>query len=153
MGRRKLMVDPDESALLGSRYRCENCRKEFYIPWRCTGWAWAMDGRKCCSYGCMRALERIREELEQTKKLDSKVFRMYEDWARGMTGMELAAKYGGNANSISTRLNLLEATHPKICHRIRQETGGRRRANDTAGGSGGAGAAGGRPRKERDGEP
>lgn len=153
MGRRKLMVDPDESALLGSRYLCEYCKKEFYIPWRCTSWAWTMDGRKCCSYTCMRNMERIRDELEAEKKRDSKIFRMYEDWAQGMTGAELSAKYGIDKKNLYTRLNLLEATHPRICHMIRQENGGVQRANDTAGSGGGTGKTGGRPRKERDGEP
>lgn len=152
MGRRKLMVDPDESALLGSKYKCEYCRKTFYVPWRCTSWGWKMNGRMCCSYTCMRALERIRDEVDTEKKLADKTFQMYADWTVGMSWDEMERKWGETRKNIYSRLELLEAAHPKVCYRIRQENGGMARVTDTAGSSGGTGKAGGRPRKERDGE-
>jgi len=140
MGRRKKIPVESETdrAMLGNRYKCAYCGKAFHIPWHnVEEWGWAVGSRACCSYTCMRALDRLLDEIELEKKRSSRSFRMYEDWAAGMSCLELQEKYQEQYGNIYTRLLLLEARHPRITWRIRQEKGAVKRAADDTGRCGG----------------
>ena len=47
------------------RAKCPVCGKEFYK--RCEDWGWMYGGKACCTYSCMRKLEREEQSSKKDK--------------------------------------------------------------------------------------
>ncbi len=112
----------------GTRWTCACCGREFKTPGdRLWQWGYAVGERACCSYRCMRDLDRQLRDQRMQRTGRSMAARMYEDWFRGMNFDELSDKWHRKPKDIITRMTAMEDMHPDVTEWIREKVQKERR--------------------------